>query len=310
MTTGQPHYLICTVRVNGAEHLALSREDGLVDLGQALGAGGLGMAQLLNEWAKWLPQIEQVGGLASLPEHSRLPAAEAQYLAPIRYPGKLIFAGANYYDHCAEMGVPMSPELKASRQPWFFTKMPTTSIIGPGATIRIPPEVKACDWEAELGAVIGRPARRVSVEQALDYVAGYTIINDVSARDRLVRADQPEGGPFRWDWNLAKGWETWAPCGPGIVPARFIPDPQNLAIKLWVNDELKQNSSTAQMIFTVAEQIAWLSQLYTLEPGDIISTGTPAGVGAPRQTWLKPGDRVTIEIEKVGRLGNPVAAES
>jgi len=158
------------------------------------------------------------------------------------------------------------------------------------------------DWEAELAAVIGRPARNVPVENALDYIAGYTIADDLSARDLSRRSALPPGNPFHFDWTAHKGFEGSCPLGPWITPAAEVPDPQRLAIRLWVNGVLKQDSNTSRMIFSTAEQISHLSSLATLHPGDLVLTGTPAGVGAGRNEFLQPGDRVEVEIEGLGRL--------
>ena len=162
---------------------------------------------------------------------------------------------------------------KTKQQPYHFFKN-LSCVIGPNEPVKIAPESTQTDWEAELAAVIGRTVRRVQAADALPAVAAYCIMQDVSCRNLGRRTDQP----WTTDWMLAKGWETYAPFGPWLVPAEFIPDPQNLAIKLWVNDELKQNTSTRDMVFSTAEQIEWLSKMARLAPGDVISTGTGAGV--------------------------------
>ena len=161
------------------------------------------------------------------------------------------------------------------------------------------------DWEVELAAVIGKRARRVSVEKALDYVAGYSIVNDVSARDLNMRSDYP----FKFDWFQGKCHDTFAPFGPWIVPSWLIKDPQDLRMQLTVNGKSMQDDSTKNMIWTVREQIAYLSTIVTLEPGDVIATGTPAGVGMGRGIYLKNGDVMEATLEKIGSLRNPVAAE-
>ena len=161
------------------------------------------------------------------------------------------------------------------------------------------------DWEVELAAVIGKRARRVSVDKALDYVAGYSIVNDVSARDLNMRADYP----FKFDWFQGKCHDTFAPFGPWIVPAWFIKDPQDLRMELTVNGESMQNDSTGNMIWSVREQIAYLSTIVTLEPGDVIATGTPAGVGMGRGTYLNDGDVMVASLEKIGSIRNRVANE-
>jgi len=158
----------------------------------------------------------------------------------------------------------------------------------------------------ELAAVIGRPARNISVDRALEYVAGYTCANDLSARDLSKRAEASEKSPFHFDWTCQKSFDGACPLGPWIVPADDIPDPQDLFLKLWVNDVLKQDSNTAEMIFTLADQIAHLSRGMTLYPGDVILTGTPAGVGTGRGEFLNAGDVVKIEIERIGTLSNKI----
>ena len=161
------------------------------------------------------------------------------------------------------------------------------------------------DYHSGNGCVMGKPTRRVSVDDALDYVAGYTIVNDVSARDLTKREDFP----FKFDWFQGKSFDTFAPLGPWFVPRECIEDPQSLKLGLSVNGEMMQDATTAEMIFDVREQISYLSTLLTLQPGDVIATGTPTGVGAGRGIFLKPGDVMRATIEKIGTLENPVEAE-
>ncbi len=194
---------------------------------------------------------------------------------------------------------------KRESKPYMFAKA-TTSVTGPGATVYLPPESKKVDWEVELGVVIGRRGRRISPDAALDHVAGYTVVNDVSARDLTRRTDVP----FTFDWLQGKCFDTFAPIGPWIVPARCIDDPQQLGLRLTLNEEVMQDASTSGMIFDVREQIAFLSGFLTLEPGDIIATGTPTGVGMARSLFLKPGDVMVASVDQIGALRNPVAAES
>jgi 2-keto-4-pentenoate hydratase/2-oxohepta-3-ene-1,7-dioic acid hydratase in catechol pathway len=163
------------------------------------------------------------------------------------------------------------------------------------------------DWEVELAAVIGKPAKNVPEEKALDYVAGYTAANDLSARDRGHRPNISDTSPFKADWTKHKSFDGSCPMGPWIVPASDIGDPQNLGLKLWVNDELKQDSNSKDMIFNLAEQITQLSSGMTLHPGDVVLTGTPAGVGSARGEFLKAGDVVKIWIEKIGTLTTKMA---
>lgn len=214
-------------------------------------------------------------------------------LAPIRKPEKFIAIGLNYEDHAAETGADI-PE-----RPIVFAKYPNT-IVGPGDAVVIPPITEKADYEAELAFVIGREAKDVSAADALDYVFGYMNCNDVSARDLQFS----EGG----QWTRSKSIDTFAPIGPFIATADEVEDPQNLSVRLTLNGEMVQDGTTQKMIFPVAELIEFLSAGMTLVPGDIISTGTPPGVGAARdpQLFLKPGDTMTVEIEGLGSLTNPV----
>jgi 2-keto-4-pentenoate hydratase/2-oxohepta-3-ene-1,7-dioic acid hydratase in catechol pathway len=239
------------------------------------------------------------------------PLAETHLRAPVLWPSAIYCAGMNYRDHAAEMSRRMGrkpdPDPKASLgQPWHFLKAPR-SITDPGATVAASGYCRELDWEVELAAIIGREAKAVPVERALECVAGYTAANDLSARDKSRRTNTPPATPFHFDWIGQKSFGGACPLGPWIVPVRDIPDPQNLWLKLWVNDVLKQDSNTSQMIFSLAEQIAQLSAGITLYPGDVVLTGTPAGVGAGRGEFLKPGDVVRIEIEKIGVLSNTIA---
>jgi 2-keto-4-pentenoate hydratase/2-oxohepta-3-ene-1,7-dioic acid hydratase in catechol pathway len=214
-------------------------------------------------------------------------------MVPIERPGKIVCVGLNYRDHAEEQGVELP------QAPLFFAKY-TTSLIGPGDAIVIPPAVRKCDYEAELGVVIGATVKGVSRENALEAVAGYVVANDVSARDLQFADGQ---------WTRGKSPDTFCPVGP-LVPAAEVPDPHALPIRALVNGDLLQDSTTANMIFPIDEIISYASQTSTLEAGDLILTGTPAGVGVFRdpQRLLRPGDVVTIEIEGLGELTNPVVA--
>jgi 2-keto-4-pentenoate hydratase/2-oxohepta-3-ene-1,7-dioic acid hydratase in catechol pathway len=211
-------------------------------------------------------------------------------------PGKIVCVGLNYRDHAAEGGMDLP------KAPLLFAKWPNT-LIGDGDAVVLPPESTQVDYEAELGVVIGAKAKRVSERDALDHVAGYICVNDVSARDLQFADGQ---------WTRGKSPDTFCPVGPRLVPRDEIADPQALAIRCIVNGEALQDSSTAQMIFSVAEIIAYTSQIVTLEPGDLIATGTPAGVGIFRdpKVLLKDGDEVSVEIEGLGTLTNPCIKES
>ena len=211
----------------------------------------------------------------------------------IAVPQKIVCVGLNYRDHAEEQGVAL-PE-----RPLLFAKWPNT-LIGDGDPIRIPAISKQVDYEAELGVVIGRRARGVSVDDALSFVEGYVVANDVSGRDLQFSDGQ---------WVRGKSLDTFLPVGD-LVPAGDVPDPQALAVRAVLNGETMQDSSTSNMVFGVAEVIAFVSQAITLEPGDLIITGTPAGVGAFRKppVWLQPGDEITIEIDRIGSITNPVVA--
>ena len=212
---------------------------------------------------------------------------------PIPRPGKIVCVGLNYRDHAEEQGVDLPTA------PLFFAKY-TTSLIGPGDAIVIPPVVTKCDYEAELGVVLGATVRNVSKENALEAVAGYLVANDVSARDLQFADGQ---------WTRGKSPDTFCPVGP-LVPAAEVADPHALAMRAILNGETMQDSSTANLIFGIDEIISYASQTSTLEAGDLILTGTPAGVGVFRdpQRLLQPGDEITIEIDGVGSLTNPVVA--
>ena len=225
----------------------------------------------------------------------RVPLSTARLGAPVHRPPAFLGIARNYADHIAEMGVE-----RPARQTW-FTKL-STCVVGPGDDVVVPSASEQVDYEGELGVVIGRRCRHVPVDRALEVVAGYTVVDDVSVRD-WQRATPT--------MVLGKSFDTHGPTGPWLVTADEIPDPQVLTVRTRVNGELRQDGTTADMIFTVAEMIAHLSTVATLEPGTVLATGTPAGVGAasdpPR--WLAAGDTVSVEVEGVGVLTNPVVAD-
>ncbi len=263
---------------------------------------------LLRAWDAVHPRLHAAAH--NLQPGDGIPLAQAKLLAPVLYPGALFCAGANYWDHLEEMAeiakrvTGKAPAMTKAKDPYFFMKTAAGSIIGSGTPARLPPFSQQVDWEAELGVVIARPSRNIADEQALDAVAGYLIVNDLSARDLMKR----EGSPFGMDWVGQKCFEDAAPMGPWLTPAAYIPDPNDMAIKLWVNGVLKQNSNTGRLVHNIAEQIAYLSRHITLQPGDVIATGTPAGVGMPRGEFLKAGDEVRIEIAGCGTLVNTMVA--
>ena len=224
-----------------------------------------------------------------------VPSRDAYWFAPVPRPGKLICIGLNYHDHARESNMPL-PE-----SPVVFSKF-SSAVIAPGEPVVIPATSKQVDYEAELAVVIGRRAKNVSADRAYDYVLGYTSFNDVTARDFQFADGQ---------WQRGKSCDTFAPMGQAIVTTDTITDPHRLSIKLLLNGEIMQDSNTDQLIFGVPRLIEFISESITLEPGDVIATGTPAGVGFARNPprFLKPGDEMQVLIDGIGGLGNPVVAE-
>ena len=224
-----------------------------------------------------------------------VPSRDAYWFAPVPRPGKILCIGLNYKDHAAESKMPL-PE-----KPVVFSKF-STAVIAPGEPVVLPSTSRQVDYEAELAVVIGRRAKHVAADRAYDYVLGYTAFNDVSARDFQFADGQ---------WQRGKSCDTFAPMGQTIVTTDTIPDPHQLSIKLVLNGETMQDSNTDQLIFGVPALIEFISESITLEPGDVIATGTPSGVGFARTppVFLKPGDRMEVLIEGMGGLGNPVTAD-
>ncbi|MDT0183988.1 fumarylacetoacetate hydrolase family protein [Microbacterium sp. ARD31] len=255
--------------------------------------------EILRSWRRSEAALRalEVSDLAEVPA--------ARLGAPITFPPKILCAGANYYDHAAEMGTAV-PDPTA--RPFFFLKPPTTTVIGPDAGIPMPSGVDAgLDWEVELGVVIADRVKNVTEADALAHVAGYLVANDISARGIFPRPDAVMA-PFAWDWFLHKALDGFCPTGPGLVPSWFVPDPADLAISLSVNGVMKQQSSTGNLVIGIARLISEASRFVTLEPGDLILTGTPAGVGMPRKDFLSIGDHMVAEIEGLGSLRTTVVA--
>ena len=274
---------------DGALHSALASSDGGYADVRDVSDGSLPAdpGELLRVEG-WDERLRALGPLPStLPEALELGAPQPQ-------PGKVVAAGLNYRDHATESKAPIPV------RPLLFAKWPS-AIVGPDAPVVAPDgESKQLDYEAELAVVIGRHCRHAHEEDALSYVGGYTIANDVSARDVQFRDGQ---------WTLGKSYDTFCPLGPAIVTTDEIPDPQSLPIAATVNGELRQQSTTAEMIFSVAELIAYVSARVTMHPGDLLLTGTPAGValGFEPPRWLRAGDRVSCSIEPIGILTNTIA---
>jgi 2-keto-4-pentenoate hydratase/2-oxohepta-3-ene-1,7-dioic acid hydratase in catechol pathway len=269
------------VIVNG--ELVALRDAGFPDVLSVI-EGGADASDRISRW------------LAKGPGSDRLDPTTATLRAPIPRPPKIVCIGLNYRDHAAESNLPI-PEV-----PTVFAKFPT-AVIGHREAIVLPKNSSKPDYEAEFAVVIGKRGRHVPKENWRDFVFGYTILNDVSARDFQMATSQ---------WTMGKTFDTFAPIGPWIVTADEIEDPHNLNISLTLNGQTMQSSNTRNLIFGVPDLIAYLSSVFTLEPGDIISTGTPAGVGFARKPprYLTPGDEIRVHVQNIGDLINPVVAEA
>jgi 2-keto-4-pentenoate hydratase/2-oxohepta-3-ene-1,7-dioic acid hydratase in catechol pathway len=293
---------LATFQADGATRIGAVLGDAVVTLQPALDAARAAVGEppaalppdmrgLLAAGEAALVAAARAVAFAARPENAALrrPLGSVQVCAPLQ-PGKILGVGRNYADHAKEVG---GPKLTAPR---IFLK-PTSSVCGPGSLVRIPPAVTRPDWEAELAVVIGRTAWQVSEGTALDYVAGYTVLNDISARE--FQFDQPL--PMT---SFAKGLDGFCPLGPWLVTADEVGEPWQLGLRCWLNDELVQEGNTRDLIFSVAALVAWLSRYMALQPGDVIATGTPAGSGHFRdpQRYLRPGDRMRLEVERIGVL--------
>ena len=253
--------------------------------------------------ADWLTQN------AGIANSIGVPTASVQMLVPVPRPNKLFLLAGNYAEHIQEGGG-IAAE-RAETFPYVFMKPPTTTLIDPGEAVQVPSiSPGAIDWELELAVIIGRRCKHVSEAEALGYVAGYTVINDISNRKfRPNPGRKKRDRDSFFDWLHGKWHDSFCPCGPCVLSADALPNPQQLEMKLWLNDDLRQNASTSQQIFPVAAVIEFIASFVTLEPGDIISTGTPAGVGNTTGTYVKPGDVLKASIPAIGTLVSPVVAE-
>lgn len=252
---------------------------------------------LLRDW-------DEASALLRSLDPATLPVRpDARLAPPLTFPSKILCTGANYYAHAAEMGT-ARPDPEAP--PFFFLKAPTTTVVGPDAEIFVD-DVSASriDWEAELAVVIGRRCANIDASEAGSVVAGYLIADDLSARGRFARPDAV-APPFAWDWVSMKSLDGFCPIGPGITPVWQIEDPQDLRIRTLVSGELKQDDTTADMVVPIPEIIAAASRIATLEPGDLLLTGTPAGVGAGKGEFLRADDEIVIEIEGLGSIRHRV----
>ncbi len=302
-------YKLATHQSGGGPRAGMVVNDRVYDVATVTGRPGY--VTVLGVLHDWLAADALLRSAADKVDGKGLPVADVKLLAPVLRPGAIYCAGANYTDHALEMSKlhnrPIEPDPHTQGlKPWHFVKV-SHAVSAPGDTINISKYSKMMDWEVELAAVIGKPAKDVSIEKALDYVAGYTIANDLSARDMGRRPHISDTSPFKADWVAHKSFDGSCPMGPWITPAADIGDPHNLGMKLWVNDVIKQDSNSGQMIFNINEQLSHISSRITLYPGDVILTGTPAGVGAARKEFLKAGDTVKLWIDKIGTLTNKMA---
>ena len=252
---------------------------------------------LLDHWETSLPMLEEladhiVSGKAGTV--SRTNQTMVEFETPVMFPDKLMAVGANYSGHLKEMG--LDPKKWASMP--FFLRPPKTTLVGPGKTVQIPKSTKQFDWELELVAIVGKRLRHASKEEAAAAVAGYSIGLDLSCRD-LIEVDND----LKIDLVRGKAQDTMAPCGPYLMPAKFVPDPYNLHLQLWVNDEKMMDASSAEMLYHIDEQLSIISEYLTIEPGDMLFTGSPSGsAGVHGGRFLKPSDRIHAEIENIGSL--------
>ena len=278
-------FALATLNHQGEEVAALALEGGYLPLPRTTVKG------LLDDWGTAFARLQSLAEGASAGD---LVAREAAHLlTPVKFPNKLIAVGANYKDHLEEMG--MSPQ-KWPTLPFFF-KAPTTAMVGPGKTVILPKTTRQFDWEIELAVVVGRRLKDAGEAEALAGIAGYAVGLDLSCRD-LIKVDTPLAVVL----VRGKAQDTMSPVGPVLVPAAFVADPHRLGLRLSVNGVLKQNGNTADMLYSVPEQLGTISRYVTLEPGDVILTGSPAGSGASTGQFLKAGDRISAEIDQLGVL--------
>lgn len=289
---------LVTYRANGKEKVGAIVDDNVVELPYE------SVLSLLESWEAKGPEAMR---LAKDPSTPRTPRKGMALMAPVPQPRKLLCLAGNYSQHIREGGGKVPGKEKMT--PRVFMKPPSNTIVGPGQPVILPRNANKVDWECELAIVMGQTARFVTPAQAMECVAGYTIVNDVSERELKIEVEREDRPGDEWfDWLNGKWFDTFAPMGPCITTTDEIPDPHVLKLTLKVNGEVKQEANTGQMIFRVPEIVAFISTLMTLEPGDVIATGTPAGVGHTTSTFLKAGDIMEAEIEKIGALRNPVKA--
>jgi 2-keto-4-pentenoate hydratase/2-oxohepta-3-ene-1,7-dioic acid hydratase in catechol pathway len=292
----------------------LHRLDALIDDDTLAGPDGGSLKPLFADWDAWVQRIG-MRLAAGVDGAETLDADELRWLAPIRYPGKLICIGRNYGGHNREMGRAAADRggsendgPKGPRYPYSFMVPSTTGVVGTGAQVQVPIVARKLDWEAEVAIVIGRRVTDLHGPEALDCIAGYATFNDLSVRDYTI----PNAPPVGVDWVMSKAYDGFKPMGPFVLPSAFVEDPDDLRVRAWVNDELKQDGNTSQLIFGFQDILEHLTSIMTLEPGDVIATGTPEGVGHGRKPpeYLSAGDRVVVEVDGLGRLETTLCERS
>ena len=292
-----PMFTLATLRSPGGPQAALGVGDAYYPLHALQPELHSTVRTLLDDWDTSLPMLEELSEhivAGKLGAVSRIEKNMAQLETPVLYPDKLMAVGANYSGHLKEMGLDVK---KWASMP-FFLRPPKTTLVGPGKTVHIPKSTKQFDWECELVVFVGRHLRHASKEEAAAAVAGYAVGFDLSCRD-LIQVDND----LKVDLVRGKAQDTMAPCGPYMMPAKFVPDPYNLHIQLWVNDAQMMNAYTSEMLYHVDEQLSVISEYLTIEPGDMLFTGSPSGSAAVHGgRFLQPGDRIHAEISGVGSL--------
>lgn len=306
---------------SGADKAGVTIDGQWLDLDMAAQAAdvswlcGQSVDDLVAAWSVAQPAlralVQAIADQRGAFDAARLDPAQLALLAPLIRPGTLYCAGANYRDHVEAMGRAFNMRLVLDPKsegvdPWHFIKPGRATVVGDKAQVAYPAHTQKLDWEAELAVVIGAHARNLSVEQAMYVVAGYTCANDLSARDNLVRTAVDPTSPFRFDWIGHKCFAGSCPLGPVFTPAEFVESPERLAIRLTINGKVRQDSNTSNHLYNIAEQIAFLSTRVELFPGDVLLTGTPAGVGMETGTFLKKGDVMKVWIEGLGELETTV----
>lgn len=293
-------FTLASLLIDGAPVPAIGLRDGFHPLPEALRNRYPTTKAIFEQWEDAFPALQAFADDAAVrPADDRVPADRARFDIPIRFPNKAIAAGANFRGHLEEMGLPVK---KYDPLPVYLMP-PTTCLVGPGRTVRKPRMTNEFDWEIELTIVIGRRLTEASLEEAAAGIAGYTIALDLSARDlNLV------GPPFHLDFVRSKCQDTMTPIGPVILPKAFLDSERGLQMQVRINDKLTIDSNTSEMIFEIPEIIAYLSRFITLEPGDVVLTGSPEGSGAAHGFFLQPGDRISGSIDRIGTLDVEVMA--